>query len=129
MLKYYSSETRISTSGILSGIWIILLWLGIRHRLLGKILARRLLFPFDTAEVKKLQPIGMQSLRAAVVKGLTLKEYWGYEDPSDWRRSRAMVDAPLRPLEGACKLIRPQVIGICFSIGDHKALDGVRDKV
>ena len=63
-----------------------------------------------------------------MIEGLTLKEYWGYEDPLDWWRIGEM-DATRLPLEEGCKLIRPQVIGICFSIGDHKALDGVRDKV
>jgi len=83
---------------------------------------------FDTAEVKKLQAIGMQSLGAAMIDGFTLGDYWGYEHPLEYWREQAIDFFPL-PQEDECRLIRPQVIGICFSIGGHKALDGVKDKV
>jgi hypothetical protein len=79
---------------------------------------------FDTAG--RMQPpraTGEQSLRTTAIDGFTLKEIWGFEDPWD----RWSLVSP--PLEEDCNLVNPQVIGICYSVGDHRALDGVKDKV
>jgi hypothetical protein len=82
---------------------------------------------FETAGAMRPRAIGVQSLMETAVDGLTMKEIWGFEDPWElWGRWAMKTSLPL---EEECTLISPQVIGICFSIGDHKALDGVRDKV
>jgi len=76
---------------------------------------------FDTAE--GMQPRAIGSLRRSiVVNATTPRDIWGFEDPR-WPPTRAFR------VEENYKSINPHVIGICFSVGDHKALDGVKDKV
>jgi hypothetical protein len=85
---------------------------------------------FDSAEVSNLRVQGVRAgpaarLRLVTIQGFTSDELWGGEDP--WG-PRAIWDDSLSQ-EKLCELVGAHVVGICFSIGDHRALDGVRDKV
>jgi len=81
---------------------------------------------FDTAEGMQPRAIGKrkQSLRTTAINAMTLQEIWGFGDPwGRWPPTRSLQ------VQEDSKSINPQVIGICFSVGDHKALDGVKNKV
>lgn len=69
---------------------------------------------FDIAESMQPRATDKESSTAAAIHGLTLQ---------DWVLARSL------PLAEECRLISPHIIGICFSVADHKALDRVKDKV
>ena len=86
---------------------------------------------FDIAESMQPRATGKESsttpaIEANATDGLTLKEIWDLDRPwylQHWVPGRSFS------LEEACKFVSPHVIGICFSVADHEALDGVKDKV